>query len=185
MSKWVGLALVLFWAGSAGALKIRCPESMWYGNAASVRDCPCCEVCHDGSFIIKGKGECPTAVKPMDQSASKPVTQTVYEAAKSIRSQLAQRVPNDSTSDLSTDIATFCRRKWETDHSMQQNCQKKQKDAQAEVSLYAGLPEGAEGDERVRIVGRCMDEWTKGGLIDWAMTKDCSEKQNRAYESLR
>ena len=68
---------------------------------------------------------------------------------------------------------------------MQQNCQKKQKDAQAEVSLYAGLPEGAEGDERVRIVGRCMDEWTKGGLIDWAMTKDCSEKQNRAYESLR
>jgi hypothetical protein len=121
----------------------------------------------------------------MDKSASKPVTQTVYEVAKSIQSELAQREPNDSTSNLSKDIATFCRREWETDHSMQLNCQKKQKDALAEVSLHTDLPEGDEGDERVRIVGRCMDKWTEGGLIDWAMTKNCSEKQIRAYEPLR
>jgi hypothetical protein len=58
MGRWARLAALIFWASPAGAIiEVKCPGSTWYGNRADLQDCPCCEVCADGSFVIEGEGE--------------------------------------------------------------------------------------------------------------------------------
>jgi hypothetical protein len=51
------LAALVLAAGSAGAFEVECsgPEP-WHGD--DVRDCPCCEVCDDGSWHIVGERTC-------------------------------------------------------------------------------------------------------------------------------
>ena len=186
MRRWVYLATALLWAGSSGALEVECPGSTWYGNA--LQDCPCCEVCPDGSFVVEGERECPIGFAPSTPTARRPVARTVYDAARGRQPTSApaprtvQPIAAIGQSDAADEIAAFCQRKWVTDYSMQEYCQREQAEALLALEPYANFPDG---DERRNILGRCLIKWEKGGLSDWTMVKYCTDEQVGAYEALR
>lgn len=86
--------------------------------------------------------------------------------------------------DLGDNIATFCEREWGTDYAMQKHCKMEQLAAATEMGHYASIPEGPVANEYIRIIGRCKDEWTDGGIVDWAMTQHCAERQIEAFKAL-
>lgn len=56
MRKWIGLAAAILLAGPAAAIEVECPGGTWYGD--DVRNCPCCEICRDGTWRAEGDEPC-------------------------------------------------------------------------------------------------------------------------------
>ena len=75
MSRWIGLAAALLLAGPAAAIEVECPGGMWYGD--DVRNCPCCEICPDGTWRAEGDELCSPVVNSVWQS-DPPVSDLVF-----------------------------------------------------------------------------------------------------------
>lgn len=75
MTRWLCLAAMLLWAAPAAAIEVKCDGGTWYGS--DIRDCPCCEVCRDGTWRADGDEPCPT----FNEAAPKAVSRSEkYEA---------------------------------------------------------------------------------------------------------
>lgn len=81
-------------------------------------------------------------------------------------------------------IAQLCHEEWPNDFSMEEYCQKNQReDLQAFRRLVAQYRESRDFIDA--IVGRCTQEWTKGsGLIDYSMVDYCTRNEVEAAQRL-